>query len=370
MQASHSFLLLACLLRGVGSVRLRVAGNTGRYLISSFPRLRQINYAQLPDTTWRPLVITGLGKPQLIAVDNAKHRLFVVDELSSTLVWYQLRRLPSGRLMTDGHQHPILQSFVVRGLALDVAGGLFIAGRRVPPAPELPFEGIFKLDAAALDASIVGGFLLEPLPIWTRNNTASLNAPQSPRLNEPIGLAVDPLNLFWGNAVIQDSATGVIVKAALTPPVEQPGESVAVLDAGTQGIVCLAATPSDLYYVMGGKIYGIPKDVTGLSCGESAASCGVEVGPQKLNVTLTPKMMVFDGEGTMYLSDQMTGAIYSFASGSLNKHYLTKVADALDAWGLALYVEVSAAAAKVVARTALLAMVTLLFVGSAFTGYA
>mmetsp|Transcript_75765 Transcript_75765/g.190540 ORF Transcript_75765/g.190540 Transcript_75765/m.190540 type:complete len:368 (-) Transcript_75765:90-1193(-) len=367
MQVSRIWLLIVLsFLHVAGSARLRPAAKTGKYLIASFPGYRQINYVRLPERIWRPLVVSGLGKPELISVDIAKHRLFVVDVLTSTLVWYQLRMLPSGRLMTDGHQHVILQSFVVRGLALDAMGSLYIAGRRVPPEPEMPFEGIFKLEATALDASVAGGFLLEPMPVWTRNNSVALNAPASPRLNEPSGLAVDPLHMFWGNAVVRDGATGAIVKAAVTPSAQQPGESLAVLDAGTEGVTCLAATPAYLFYVISNKIYGVPKDVSGQPCGEGAGSCGVEVGPQKLNVTLDLKMIVYDGEGTIYTTDHRNGAVYSFTAGTINKHYLAKVADALDVWGLAVYSEVSAAAATVLAPGAL--ALVLIWAGLAGSG--
>jgi len=284
--------------------------------------------------------------------------------------------LPSGRLITDGHRHLVLASTIVRSFTVDNTGALFVAGVWNPPEPEMPFQGIFKLSAEALDASVSDGLLMKPFAIWTKNNTMALNAPGSPRLNEPSAVAVDPIHVFWGNGEVADAATGAVIRGAVNPPLKQPEESLAVLDAGMEGVTVMAATPSDVYYVMAGKIYGVHKDTAGQSCGENAASCGVEVGPQRLNTTLDIKAMIFDGEGTMYLSDKKTDAIYSFASGSLNKHYLTKVLDATSPFGLALFSELSSSSAFGLRRSsaaaskllALLAAAAAVAVGTSLVG--
>lgn len=328
---------------------LRLHGRSHKFLMASFSKLKQINYIRLPSSTWRPLVLAGLGKPEAICVDAERKRLFVVDAFSATIVWYQIKVLPSGKLMTDGHQHLLMQAVVARGLSTDATGALYIAGRRDLPLPMLPVEGIFKLDALAIAVSASGGALTEPLQVWGTDNTASAGAPDSPRLAEPAGIAVDPVNIYWGNSVEPDSVTGGVVRAGVAPPAASPEESLAVLTSGGKGVACMALTPTDVWYATpDGSVFGVAKGSSSSNCGGSAAETAgsgdasaaatgcATVSLQEPGQPLEPKAMVFDGEGTVFLSDSKTGAVYSFTSGSLSTHLLTKVADSADVWGLAV----------------------------------
>eukprot|EP00438_Fugacium_kawagutii_P027857 Skav222290 [mRNA] locus=scaffold4688:35848:38700:- [translate_table: standard] len=78
-------------------------GESQRYLIASFPKDFKINYARLPDPTWRPLVVRNLTNPSVLAVDEQHKRLFVADQTANKIWWYQLQVVePSKFLITDG----------------------------------------------------------------------------------------------------------------------------------------------------------------------------------------------------------------------------------------------------------------------------
>lgn len=338
-------LLVLSALSGAGSVNVRFKGKAHRYVIASFPMLRQVNYAMLPNPVWRPLIASGLHKPEAVSVDADNQRLFVADAVAKTVVAYRFQILSNGRLMTDGHQRVVLQEVIPRGLFVDVRGTLYVAGRHEPPPPAMPLEGIFKQDAHSISSAFVSGVTPQPRVLWTRANTAPASAPSSPRLFEPSCLTGDALTLFWANRVRPEGVSGAVVSADAEVPELQPEDSLRPLADNVDEVTALALTPNFAFYAGAGQVYGTPRQKAYETCGDGGVMCPSVIfqDGQELN----PTAMMWDGDGTVYMADHRLGAIFSFASGSLSRHLLTKVADASGVWGLAHFVPTSGSALSV-----------------------
>merc|ERR1719320_2279257 len=64
---------------GSPEVEPDVARSSSKYLLASFPSLRQVAYCHLPDNVWRPLVLGEVKSPTAVAVDTQSAKLFVAD---------------------------------------------------------------------------------------------------------------------------------------------------------------------------------------------------------------------------------------------------------------------------------------------------
>lgn len=326
---------LLCVACALASTAARLGGRIDSFLIATFPGLRQVNYAvlQMPEATWRPLIRGGLSRPEALCVDQENRRLFVADTVAGTVVWYQLLQLGRARLMTDGRQHSIMEAVAARGLAVDVLGSLYIAGRHDPPPPAMPVEAIFKQDAIAIATSVNAEPPPEPLQLWTRANTALESDPSSPQLFEASGLAADALNVFWGNGLRSSDTTASVVKASTTG---HSKASLMPLADNANEVTCLVLTPANVFYAAAGSVFGVPRGKEGMACGEAGVLCPA-VTVQEPGAVLRPTGMVWDGDNTVYLADAASGAIYSFAAATLSPHILTRVADGRGVWGVAFF---------------------------------
>jgi len=145
-------------------------GKMENFVIMSVPKIRMIMYVVLGrDTTMRPLVIDKLISPKGIAVDKPNMRLFVADPNSLKIYWYQLIRLPDGRLITDGQQRVAVDQVEATYINVNALGDLLFSGKLIIPPPySVPSYSIFRMPNAA----ITTGATLNPFELWNRGFSA------------------------------------------------------------------------------------------------------------------------------------------------------------------------------------------------------
>jgi len=304
-----------------------------QYILGSFPKLRQILYVCPPDTSWRPLVVSGLQFPEAIAVDKLNWRLFIADKTDKKIYWYQLIALPDGKLITDGRQHIAVEAVFAKYVAVDPVGNLYFTGQLELLAPLVSEPGLFKQDTIALAT----GLTTNPKTLWNTANTGE-------RLFMPAGFAVDSFNVFWGNAEA-GTTHGSVVRAPITPPDVSAVESVLPMADNANEVMALALTPTNLFYSTTNGIYGISKNKESGTCGTDGQDCTREI----LNGHVTS--MIWDGDGTVYAavgnpaSEIGKGKVYAFASNTVQTDVmLREVVSAPGVWGVEV-LEITSSAA-------------------------
>merc|ERR1719426_608077 len=78
------------LLAGERAATLEILRKSKRYLIATFPNMKQVAYLHLPDTVWRPLVIGEVQFSKALANDPQHSRLFVSDQPQNKVFWYNV----------------------------------------------------------------------------------------------------------------------------------------------------------------------------------------------------------------------------------------------------------------------------------------
>mmetsp|Transcript_23668 Transcript_23668/g.74410 ORF Transcript_23668/g.74410 Transcript_23668/m.74410 type:complete len:387 (-) Transcript_23668:184-1344(-) len=327
---------------------MSIEGGDTWYIIASFPRLRQVNYMRLPDTTWRPLLPSdALLAPQAICIDRENRRLFVADPSAAAVYWYQLKVLSDKRLITDGWRRLASSSIAAFGLAIDSVGSLYISGRS---RGMVPIDGIFKQDAAILAT----GTSAAPRSLLTRANTALGPNGTNPQLFEPSGLAVDSFNVYWANTARERHASSVMQASISDDPVfmspqatvqsssQAPGSTIHVslrlLSDSVDSITSVALTEAGILYSARGGVYGVSLSKGDQGCGEERSRCPLVAAVDD------PTSVLWDGDGTVYVADRGGGRICSFASGTLAQHPLEGVAEAQGIHGIALLHEAAKSA--------------------------
>jgi len=300
-----------------------MSGDDGQtdYLIASFPELRCVNYVQLPDLVWRPLVVSGITNPRAIAIDDDRNRLYLVDAAVGKILWYQLLALPDGKLVSDGRQHVAVQAMAVRNMALDLTGSLWFSSKSLPVPPNPSVDAIWKQSIMAIDQGSLSGTPLDPIAQWTSGATQSSVSP----------LVLDAFNIYYGNDMA-GKTKGTIVKASQSVPIANPASGLTAMADNADTTYSVAVTPTALFYGVDNAIYGVVKTKAGASCGATGDLCTVVT-----DLVKKPTAMLWDGDGTIYVADNGNGAVYSYASGSVSEHALEKIIDAGEIWGLDVF---------------------------------
>ena len=203
---SGVILFFAAFLQGIRAIAPKVKDGSSRsetvsldalkagrkYLLTSFPQLKQVAYTVLPDNVWRPLVLGDVASPTAIAVDPLSSRLFVADPPKNIIWCYQLGAANNGLLQTVGGQRAAVEGFSAHWLAVNGAGDLYFSGHPTPKSgSNSTVDAIWRLD----NEQIVTGDTFNPTEIYTRANTGQ----PDPKVWELSGIAVDSFFIFWGN---------------------------------------------------------------------------------------------------------------------------------------------------------------------------
>lgn len=282
------------------------------FLVISAPRTSKISWVRLPEDgpspdAMRPrtLIDAGLQHPQGIAVDQKRKRLFVADPDVQKIYSYQLV-VDGDTLSTDGAQTVISSNVESRWVAVDGNGNLFFSDE--------PENKILKVSAEKLAQGAPSTEV-----VYSGNSLT--------QVNQPGGVAVDNLHVYWTNKHFGTQA-GSVIRGAEYPEggIRGSGSGAASISVLARNAVksygiCIAL--GNVYYTDSERfLYGVKK-----SGGEAA-----EVS-SSLN---HPRGCTWDGDGTVYVADR-AGAVYSFAGnmGTISRAEVQKAFDHEDAFGLA-----------------------------------
>lgn len=327
-------------------------GFSGKYLIASFPDLRQVSYTMLPDNVWRPLVIGNVSEPSGLAVDDAHHRVYVADPGDNKIYWYTLS-IVNGYLVTDGVQHTALDGYKVYWMTLNSQGDLYFTGKLTVEPPQSVYDTVFRIDWANLVAENPD---VPPIEVYTRSNSGNPN----PGVYMPSGIAVDSFSIYWGN---QDEGTthGSIVKGPRRnlgntgSSTRSSGGILTNLLENENSVLGLTSTPNLIFFLTPNGIYGTPKYRTG----DSSASLISGPPDSDANTMWDPRSVAFDNNAAMYITDHLAGKVYTLPAVDTNPHPIQQYSIAPDVFGIALYDTSSgsgAVASMLSARVAALAL--------------
>jgi len=296
-----------------------------KFLVATFPKLRQVAYTHLPDNVWRPLVVGEVKAPEGVAVDSQHARLFVSDPPNSVILCYDMHTLPTG-LLSIQNRRAAVEGYNASWLAVNSQGDLYFTGRKASIAAATLTNhnnSVFRQDVA----NIVAGYSTDPTEVYSRANSGNPNA----RVWVPSGLAVDSFNIYWGN---QEEGTthGSLVKG----PRQNLGSAVSsagtIMELSTQmdEVRGVANTGTHLFWNTPDGVYGVSKTtastVTNPEQGLIATS--PPDGGEENGKKWSPMSIAFDGEASVYISDQGLGRLYTMPAQTLKPSNLTMFVDA------------------------------------------
>jgi len=295
------FLLQSCTWQGFASAQ------SPGFLVISAPRNSKISWVRLPEDgnsdKLQPMTLIdeGLHHPQGIAVDQKRKRLFVADPDVQKIYSYQLS-IDGDTLSTYGPQMVVSRTAESRWVAVDGVGNLFFSDEPQNLILRVPADKVLRGDPT-------------PEVVYNGNTLTEVN--------QPGGVAVDNLHVYWTNKHFGMQA-GSVIRASEFPEsgIGGPAKSISVLARNTVKSygVCLAL--GNVYYTNSEKsVFGVKK--TG--------------GPvAEVTSTLThPRGCAWDGDGTVYVADR-AGAVYSFAGNmhNIGGAEVSRAFEVEDAFGL------------------------------------
>jgi hypothetical protein len=359
-------------MRGAPSLSLLLATLLGRhlaganyeppakYLIISNAFNGTISYVKLPGREVVPL-ITGLGHPQGLAVDQKRQLLLVADSQLERVVSYGLSLDSDGALSVD-EQTPLIERIESRSVSVDGSGNVFASDETGNRIVRLPAQKIIMGDTAgellyaasgtrtlpaatslaqarvtrtvaeeaylALDGApqILGG-ADEAQALGAEGN--SLSPPVAgAALSAPGGVATDNFYVYWTNKVDGDQVGTVVRDLAVRP--------TNTTQAGPQRAEVLASNAP--------KAYGLCLALdnvffTGFDSHVYAVkSTGGDVVTISSNFS-SPRGCAWDGDSTVYIADRSANAIFAIpaSQASLTQARPQKVVDFQDAFGVAVF---------------------------------
>jgi len=293
-----------------------------KYLIATFPSLRQVGYTVLPDNVWRPLVVGKLSTPQAVAVDGLNRRVYVSDPPEDKIYWYALYPQIDGLLRTDGVQHVAVEGFKAKWLAVNGMGDLYFSGGATDGTAG---DGIFRKNAV----DIASGNTLNTVEVYSRANSGSPN----PKVWMPSGIAVDSFYIYWGNQE-KGTSNGAVVRGSRQNIKKTSDIQLQSMTNQMDEVRGMAVTGTLLYYLAPGGIFAAPKTQTAQTT--MAATTGlISARPSDAGTpSWDPKSIAWDGDHTMFVGDNLGGRIYTLPTDHIGTHVLVKFADAPHVWGV------------------------------------
>lgn len=314
-----------------GMVGPREEGASRKYLIASFPDMKQVAYCQLPDNVWRPLVLGEVTTPTGVAVDIANARLYVADAPEGKIYKYNLKIRPDGKLMTDGYQGVAVVGYSAKWLTVNSIGDLYFTGKATVEPPQSAYEAVMRQDGAKINFDNAFG----STEIYSRTNTGNPN----PKVWMPSGLAVDSFNIYWGNQEM-GTAHGTIVKGSRQNIGGLAnGNQIGLLSTAMDEVRGMCSTGTSLLYLTPQGVYGVPKDQATVITDGSAGLIAAPPAGDTNAPAFDPVSIAWDGDGTAYFTDATAGVVYSIPSDGLKQQNLTKFVDAPGVYGMALYAQ-------------------------------
>mmetsp|Transcript_40053 Transcript_40053/g.74672 ORF Transcript_40053/g.74672 Transcript_40053/m.74672 type:complete len:345 (+) Transcript_40053:68-1102(+) len=295
-----------------------------KYLIASFPTLKQVAYTILPDNVWRPLVLGEVLSPTAVAVDPLSSRLYVADPPRGVIWTYQLGVGMNGYLETVGKQRAAVEGFSAHWLAVNGNGDLYFSGHPLPKAGEnSSTDSVWRLD----NEQVVTGDTFNPSEVYTMANTGQ---PDS-KVYQLSGLAVDSFYIFWGNQAGGKSHGAVNKGTRTNIGLASQEMFVSTLSDALDEVRGITTSGTEVFWLSPEGVYGQSKTT---STKVSDPAVGLISPPTSM--TWNPMSIAWDGASELYMTDTQAGAIYTVPSLISSTQTLSKFADAPDCHGLAI----------------------------------
>jgi sugar lactone lactonase YvrE len=222
-----------------------------------------------------------------------------------------------GELRVAGRRTTVCREAESRWVAVDSVGNVFFSDE--------PRSRILKISA---ERAMRGG---ESSPETIIDGTAFA------QVNSPGGVAVDTFNVYWTNkragAQVGSIIKGPETQVASATSLVRKSVNVLARKAIKSYGVCLAL--DNVYFTDSEKfLFAVKKN----------GGTVKEVSSQLKN----PRGCAWDGDGTVYVADRGSNAVYSFAGnmGQLKHAQLNKAFDHEDAFGLAVAMERSSSSQR------------------------
>lgn len=297
-----------------------------KYLISTFPQIKQVGYLHLPDTVWRPLCVGDVSDPRALAVDSVHQRVFVSDKALGKIFWYNVIVQPDGLLKTDGLQHVAVEGYTANWMSTNGVGDLYFTGVQANvTAPGEVYPAVYRMDGTKISI----GDALSPVEVYSRSNTGSPN----PTVWSPSGIAVDSFNIYWGNEEKGDT-NGAVCKGTRQNIGKTSGITTSILSEQVKEVRGMAVTGETLFFLSPNGLFALPKTQAS-PVTDSVAGMIIQPPNGDTNTdTWDPRSIAYDGDGTLYFTDASLGVIYSIPSGQTALYPLIKFVDAPQAFGV------------------------------------
>jgi len=304
-----------------------------KFLIVSNAQTGLVQYGSLPvnggNLSMHTLIeaFTGLQHPQGLAVDQKRKLLLIADTGLRKIVSYGLS-LHGGKLHVD-EQTPVAEDVEARWVVADGTGNVYFSD-----------EAGSKI------------FTISAQDVSDGNTKPSEVFDSSVSVSGPGGVAADNFYVYWTNKV-GGKQTGSVVRA-LVPRNAKGGNNAAasLLDQSRQqslskrrlGRQAGAAQTVQVLESNTDKSYGLCLAVNQMfyTDPEKNVWAANKTGGDPVAITSklsSPRGCAWDGLNTLYVADRSLGGIYSFQAPmySLAETKLTRVADAEEAFGLAVF---------------------------------
>lgn len=304
------------------------AKKTKKFLIASFPDVRQVAYCHLPNNVWRPLVVEPVVAPGGLTLDSPRNRLYVADPPSSKIFWYELGLRSDGSLRTFGYQNVAVDGYAADWMTVNGLGDLYFTGKAVVSAPASTYGAVYRVNGQYIARGISN--LVDE--VYGRSNTGN----PYPTVWMPSGIAVDSFNIYWGNqeAGLQ---SGSICKGLRSNIQFTRGlRPTSKLSASMDQVTGIAATGNNLYYLTPEGVYGVPKAQARTITDPSEGHMTFKPATDSNSPASDPRSIAWDGEGTLFFTDYSLGMVYSLPASDTNVHNITEYAVAPGVSGLTI----------------------------------
>jgi len=277
----------------------------------------------------------------------------VADEGARSIFRYHVY-VQGSALVTDGLRVRILQDVPVSWVAVDSNGDVFYSDPGTRAIARIPYSTVMTLaegTSRAADLFFVSERTLVSQALIQRqeelNGTADMSPTDMPAFSTdvqylyegsvnshvaaPGGIAVDGYNLYWTN-MNQGTADGCVVRGQISPELPRGATSNATFPAAA------LTTAVD-------QAFGIAKSTNMIVFSSNNTGIGKIYGlfertgqvHQFSSALAEPRGLVWDGDQTVYVADEVMNGVWSLPVGRLaDETPLTKAAVLDGAYGVAL----------------------------------
>eukprot|EP00933_Yihiella_yeosuensis_P050004 TRINITY_DN4776_c3_g1_i1.p1 TRINITY_DN4776_c3_g1~~TRINITY_DN4776_c3_g1_i1.p1 ORF type:complete len:383 (+),score=48.88 TRINITY_DN4776_c3_g1_i1:205-1353(+) len=287
-----------------------------KFLIGSFPSLRQVAYTVLPDNVWRPLVLGVVASPTAIAVDSQNQRLYVSDPPNAVIWSYKLHFRRDGLLQTVGQRRAAVENYTAHWLAVNGVGDLYFNGHHTQAGQPAQPDSVWRQDSI----KIATGDSFTPVEVYSRSNTG-MPYPKAWKLS---GLAVDSFHIYWGNQGDGTKHGAVCKGTRMNIGLSGKEQYVKNVNSGLSEVRGIATTGTELFWLSQTGVYGMSKG----SAQEVMDPNTGRVAGRPTKAPWSPMSLAWDGGNLLYFTDVLGGAVYTLPSQNTKVQNMTQFSTA------------------------------------------